>query len=102
MAVPGEVVHRRAVAEVAVLDDSELRERVESAVHGRRMDVGMAGLHALGERLRGHVVIGSVEKRGDDRTAGRGDASALFPDECEDTPKPVVTRRRHTGSYPWS
>ncbi len=43
--VLGEVIHRRTVAEMDVVDDAELLEVVEKAIHRRLVDVRMSGVH---------------------------------------------------------
>ena len=53
--VVGEVVHRAPVAEVDMIDDTELLERIESAVDGRPVDLRVRALYGRGEVVSGHM-----------------------------------------------
>ena len=62
MRLGGQVVHRAAVPEVHVIDHAELLERVERAVDGRAVDVGMIDLHRGREIVRALVRMFSSER----------------------------------------
>src|SRR5689334_2035367 len=50
-----DVVHGGAVTDVGVIDDAESLERIQRAIHGRKMYLGMALVDRRREILRGDV-----------------------------------------------
>lgn len=71
----GRVVHGPAVPEVHVRHHAEALERIEGAVHGRAVDVGMDDADVGGDLVGGQVIAG-VGDGGDDGPARRGDPHA--------------------------
>jgi hypothetical protein len=63
---------------VSVLDDALPLEGIQSPVHGRRGDLGMLTVDALGELLGGNVA-GSLEQRSDHGSALNGGPATLGP-----------------------
>lgn len=53
-----EVVDGWPMSQVDVVDDAERRERVQRAIDGRSVDVGMGALHRVGELIGRDVVVG--------------------------------------------
>jgi hypothetical protein len=76
--IVGEVVDGWSMPEVSVLDDALPLEGIQSPVHGRRGDLGMLTVDALGEFLGGHVA-GSLEQRSDHGSALNGGPATLGP-----------------------
>jgi hypothetical protein len=74
----GKVVDGWPMPEVSVLDDALPLEGVQSPVHGRRGDLGMIVMDALGEFLGGHVA-GSLEQRSNHGPALNRGPAALGP-----------------------
>ena len=87
-----EVIDGRTVAEMDVIDDVQLRERVERSVHGGPVDVGFGPLNRLGECLRRHVMI-AFEQGGDDRPPGRRDPAATLTQAEQDLLEAVIGHR---------
>lgn len=75
-----EVVHRRAVPQVHMVDDSKLLEIFQEAVNGRLVHVGHNGLNPGGE-LFGRRMVGVVDERLQNRPSRGSDAAAACP-EC--------------------
>lgn len=105
MGVVDEVVHGRPVAEMDVVDHSEVGQRVECAVDGRQVDLGMSAFDLLGERLGGDVMLG-VEQRGNDRPARLGHPPASLSESFQDLLETSVGHRGeptdHRGVVSWS
>jgi len=74
----GEVVDGWPMPEVSVLDDALPLEGIQGPVHGRRGDLGMLTMDALGEFLGGHVA-GSLEQRSDHGSALNGGPATVGP-----------------------
>jgi hypothetical protein len=82
-----QVVHRAPMPQVDVIDDAELLERVERAVDGRAVDVGLRALHDLSEILGRDVGLGLDEGRHESPSRGRDPTTAL-PQSIEDAVEP--------------
>lgn len=91
--IAGEVIHGSPVAEMDVVDESQLLEIVEDAVDRRLMDVRVRRLYALSDVVGGDVGVG-LDQRGDDRATGRRDPAAARAELIEDR---VELGGRHCG-----
>jgi len=78
-----QVVDRTPVAQMHVIDHTELLERVERAVDGGAVHVGVVGLHRGGQVVRALVrVIG--REHGDHRAPHGRDANTLLAEVRQD------------------
>ena len=77
-----EVVHGRSVTNVGVRDDSHRFERLEGAVHGSHMHLGMLATDCRGEIL-GAGVSGGVQQRPHHEPASRRDPATVRTDLLE-------------------
>ena len=79
MGLRGQVIDGAAMAEVNVVDDPELLERVERPVDGGAVDVRVVGLHRGREIIRALVrMVGG--QHGDHRAPHRRDPDPLLPE----------------------
>ena len=79
----GEVVDGWPMPEVSVLNDALPLEDIQGPVHGRRGDLGMLTVDALGEFLGGHVA-GAVQQGRDDDPALDGGPPAVGAEGGQD------------------
>ena len=79
MGLVGQVVHGPPVAEMDVVDDPELLQRVERAVDGREVDVGVRPLDGGGEVVGGEVVVLGRGQGSEQASGGRSSPGPRGP-----------------------
>src|SRR5437879_10243383 len=83
MVLIGEVVDRRAVSKMSVLDQALALECIEGPIHGRLGDLRVLTVDALGELLGGGVAR-SLQERGNHGPALHGGPAAVCPERSQD------------------